>query len=140
MDRSSNRLPVVLSREQRSTLERWARAGTTPQRVVLRSAIVLLASEGLPIMAIAKRLDTSRSTVKRWCQRFRAGGPPGLLADAPGRGRKPRITAARIAEVLNETGGQIPIRQLARRLDTSPSAVHRALEVYRQFRNKDDDE
>src|SRR5262245_57523150 len=107
---------VTVTSDQRSTLERWIRARTTPQRLVLRSAVVLLASEGLPIAAIAKQLGTSRSTVQLWCPRFKAGGPPVLLRDAPGRGRKPRITAAAIANAVQEAGGTPPtIRQLAQR-------------------------
>ena len=44
-----NRAPALpLTPEHRATLERWLRAGTTAQRVVLRSRIVLLAADGLP--------------------------------------------------------------------------------------------
>ena len=141
MGSAKNCSAVALTSDQRSTLERWVRARTTPQRLVLRSAIVLLASEGLPTNAIAKRLGTSRSTVRLWCQRFSAGGPPVLVRDAPGRGRKPRITAAAIAKATSEaTGTRLSIRQLAQRLGTSSSAVHRALGAKRQFRNKGDEE
>ena len=142
MGRSRNRPPLPLTSEQRSTLERWARARTTPQRVVLRSTIVLLASEGIRTAAIARRLGSSRETVRLWCERFKEAGPPVLLRDAPGRGRKPRITASAIAKAMNEAAGpRLSIRQLARRLGTSASAVHRALSAQRaqrQFRNKGD--
>lgn len=130
---------VTATSAQRALLQRWARARTGPQRVVLRSAIVLLASEGLSIAAIARRLGTSRSTVRLWCHRFSAGGPPALLRDAPGRGRKPTVSPGALARVLaNPSGARLSIRQLARRFGTSASAVHRALIVLRQFRNKDE--
>lgn len=141
MGGATNRPPLILTSEQRSTLERWVRAPTTPQRVVLRSTIVLRASEGHPIAAIARRLGSSRGTVRLWCERFTAEGPPVLLRDAPGRGRKPRISASAIAKATSEAPG-LSIRQLARRLGMSASAVHRALVAQRpqrQFRNKDDE-
>ena len=50
-----NRAPALpLTPEHRATLERWLRAGTTAQRVVLRSRIVLLAADGLPSKYIAQ--------------------------------------------------------------------------------------
>ena len=123
---------LTLTSEDRSKLERWVRARTTPQRVVLRSSIVLLAAQGLSTTAIARRLRSTRTTVRLWCERFGAGGPAVLLRDAPGRGRKRRISAHAIKKAMNEMTGKRPsIRQLAQRLGTSPSAVHRALVALR---------
>jgi transposase len=136
---ATHRPLVTLTSAQRSLLQRWVRTRNAPQRVVLRSAIVLLAAEGMSMVAIAKRLDTSRSTVRLWCQRFGAGGPPALLRDAPGRGRKPKVSPSALARVLAGPGGaRMSIRQLARRFGTSASAVHRALVVQRQLRNTDE--
>ena len=65
-----NRAPALpLTPEHRATLERWLRAGTTAQRVVLRSRIVLLAADGLPSKYIAQRLGTSQETVRVWRRR-----------------------------------------------------------------------
>jgi transposase len=139
MGRTKHCSLLTLTSDQRALLERWGRARTTPQRVVLRSAIVLLASQGVPVTTIAKRLGTSRSTVRLWCQRFNGGGASALLRDAPGRGRKPKVSPAALARVLADRSGARPsIRQLARRFGTSASAVHRALVVQRQFRNTDE--
>jgi transposase len=132
--------PLSLTGSQRLTLERWVRARTTPQRVVLRSAIVLLASQGLPATAIAARLGTSRSTVQLWCRRFRADGPAVLLRDRPGRGRKRTVGASDIARALEDArSARLSVRQLAQRLGASASAVHRALAAHRQFRNSGDE-
>jgi AcrR family transcriptional regulator len=138
MDPATSHPRVVVTSAQRALLQRWARARTAPQRVVLRSAIVLLAADGMPIAAIARRLGTSRSTVRLWCRRFSAGGPPALLCDAPGRGRKPTVSAGALARVLAHGGARLSVRQLARRFGTSASAVHRALVVHRQLRNTDE--
>ena len=94
---------LEVSEEQLRTLRVWVAAKTTPQRVVLRSRIVLLAHEGLANHAIARRLDISRPTVILWRMRFAEGGVRSVAEDAPGRGRKPRITSEQVAAVVNAT-------------------------------------
>ena len=74
---------LMMTEEQQRTLEAWIRAKKTPQRVVLRSRICLLAARGLSHNAIAKELDASRPTVLLWTNRFRAKGISGLAEDAP---------------------------------------------------------
>ena len=74
---------MPITAEQKKILEAWVRAKTTPQRVVLRSRICLLAAEGLSNNAIAKELGTSRPTVLLWRQRFGLLWPAGLSKDAP---------------------------------------------------------
>lgn len=81
--------PVRVASEDRRSLERWIRAGTTPQRVVLRSRIVLLLADGLSSRAAARALGVSRHTVDLWRKRFADGGCQSLVSDRPGRGRKP---------------------------------------------------
>jgi transposase len=95
--------PLEVSEEQLRTLRAWVAANTTPQRVVLRSRIVLLAHEGLANHAIARRLDISRPTVILWRERFAQGGVDALAEDAPGRGRKSEITPEQVAAVVNAT-------------------------------------
>ena len=103
-----------MTTEQRATLERWIRAGTTAQRVVLRSRIVVLAADGLPSKHIAQRLDTSPDTVRLGRRRFASGGPATLTRDAPGRGRKRQITAAHEQQVVEATLHTAPPRPCAR--------------------------
>ena len=59
----------------RRLLITWIRAGTTPQRVVRRARIVLIAAEGCSAREIARRLGVSTHTVSLWRQRFQTGGP-----------------------------------------------------------------
>ena len=106
-----NRTPALpMTPEQRATLHGWIRAGTTAQRVVLRSRIVLLAADGLPSKHIAHQLATSQDTVRLWRRRFTVGGPGTLTRDAPGRGRKRHVTAAREQQVVEATLHTAPPR------------------------------
>ena len=95
--------PLEVNEEQLRTLQAWVAARITPQRVALRSRIVLLAHEGLANHAIAQRLDISRPTVILWRERFAQEGVEALTEDAPGRGRKREITPAQVAAVVNAT-------------------------------------
>jgi transposase len=117
----------------RARLARWSRSGTTPQRVVRRSQIVLLALDGFSPEEIATRLGVSVPTVRLWMTRFERGGPDALLHDAPGRGRRASIDAAtlrdqlREAHLLDERGRPVSLRRAAAFLHVSASAVWRAL-------------
>jgi transposase len=80
--------PIVVSAEERVTLEGWVRSGTTEQRLVERARIVLLAADGWASRAIAREVGCARGVVSRWRMRFAEGRLAGL-ADAP-RSGKPR--------------------------------------------------
>ena len=58
--------PVAITDEQREVLKRWVRAQRTPQSLVLRARIVLLAADGHTNQAIARVLGTTRNTVLHW--------------------------------------------------------------------------
>jgi transposase len=92
-----------MSPADRSALEAWVRAGTTPQRVVLRARVCLLAADGVSNNAIAKRLGTSRPTVILWRSRFAAKGPAGLAEDAPHGPSAKRLDAAKVNAVVEAT-------------------------------------
>lgn len=99
---------VVLSDAQRGLLQRWVRAKTSPQRLVVRARIALMAGAGHSISEIQAEVGVSRPTVILWKKRFFAGGPQALLRDAKGRGRKPSIPAAKKGEILKATIGTKP--------------------------------
>jgi transposase len=80
MWKKADALPIT--EEQRKIIDAWARAKKTPQRIVLRSRICLLASNDVSHNAIAKRLNTSRSTVNLWINRFKEQGLTGISEDA----------------------------------------------------------
>lgn len=117
--------------EQRTIVETWVRATTMPQRVVLRSRIVLLAAEGLPSLHIARHLAVSQDTVRLWRRRFALAGADSLLEDAPGRGRKPVIATERVQQVVDTTLHSRPanathwtLRTMAAQTHLSPSFIH----------------
>jgi len=56
----TRRAEVVLSREDREVLERWARRPSNAQALALRCQIVLAAADGQSTREIAARLDAIR--------------------------------------------------------------------------------
>ena len=94
---------ILLSPEERATLETWAHARSLPQRVVQRAQIVLLAAAGILNQEIGRRLRVSRPTVQLWRERFLALRLPGLEKDAPRPGRIPRISARKVRAVVEAT-------------------------------------
>ena len=67
--------PLSMELAQKAQLEAWVRAPTTPQKIVLRSRICLLAHSGLGNRQIARELNTSRPTVLMWRERFAHAQP-----------------------------------------------------------------
>ena len=92
-----------VSNEARRTLEGWVGARTSPQRMVMRAHIVLLAAQGMANRRIAREVGTSRPTVLLWRNRFVAGGVAALLEDAPGRGRPAAISPAKVRRIVKAT-------------------------------------
>jgi transposase len=100
--------PIILSPEERSTLDTWARARSLPRRWVQRAQIVQMAADGAHNQQIARRLRISRPTVQLWRQRFLALRLEGLKKDAPRPGRRPRISEAKIRAVVEATLHSMP--------------------------------
>jgi Helix-turn-helix domain len=84
---------IELGDEERSELERIARAEKRPWREVQRARIVLYAAEGKTDVEIAARLDTSAGIVGRWRRRFFEERLEGL-EDRPRAGRPRRFSPA----------------------------------------------
>ncbi len=80
---------VRLSDEERCTLERWVKSGTTEQRLVVRARMILAAAEGKMTEEIAESLGTHASRVSKWRTRFAHDGIEGLK-DAPRSGAPPK--------------------------------------------------
>jgi transposase len=80
-------------------LEPLVRDRNTPQKVVWRARIVLLAEDGLTAVAIA----AAALTVRRWRRRYLAKGVDGLLKDATRPSRRKPLSAEKIKQVLHMT-------------------------------------
>ena len=99
---------IILSPEERSTLDRWARGRSIPLRLVERAQIIQMAANGSLNQDIARRRGVSRPTVQLWRQRFLALRLAGLEKDAPRPGRIPRIGARKIRAVIEATLHKTP--------------------------------
>jgi len=128
---------LEISDEQQRTLQAWIAARNTPQKVVFRSRIVLMAAAGKANRRIARELRTSRPTVILWRQRFREGGPAALTEEAPGRGRKPRISSDKIKQIVEatlqtkpKTATQWSVRLMAEAQGVSPATVQRIWDAH----------
>jgi len=124
--------PIVLTEEERGTLERWSRGRSTPARQVLRAKIVLWAADGMKNKDIAPRVGTDRLTVARWRSRFAQKRLAGIAKDAPRSGRKPirrnqvaRLIVERTTQTRPANATHWTTRTLAEELGVSPSMVLR---------------
>ena len=80
-------LRIILSSEERQTLERWQRSTTLAAGLVRRGRIILLLAAGASQSAVAQAVGVQRTVVRHWAKRFLAQRLDGL-SDAPGRGAK----------------------------------------------------
>ena len=96
-------LPIKASASEVEQLEGWVKASNTPQGVVKRTRIILLAHKGKSSKAIGQQLKVSQPTIRLWKERFLAGGPQALRKIAPGRGRKPSLSRRKVAAVVRAT-------------------------------------
>lgn len=80
---------IEITDTERAELEARVRAHTTPQRMVRRCRIVLLAAEGVPNAKIAEQVGMNHWQVGDWRRRFETERLPGLN-DRPRPGR-PRL-------------------------------------------------
>ncbi|MCA2246090.1 IS630 family transposase, partial [Mycobacterium sp. WUMAC-067] len=127
---------IVLTDAERAELEGWARRRTSAAGLALRSRIVLAAADGESNSDMADRMGISRSTVKRWRNRFVEQRCDGLL-DEPRPGRPRVVGDGQIEALITATLETTPpdathwsTRSMATHLGLSQSMVSR---VWRAF-------
>jgi len=91
--------PIVLSAQERGTLEAWARAASIERRLAERAQIVLAAAAGMATRAIGRALGCRHRTVSKWRVRFARERLAGL-ADAPRSGKPKTYDAAADRRIL----------------------------------------
>src|SRR5882724_12909036 len=123
---------ISISAADRERLERLVRDRNTPQKVVWRARIVLLASDGRTAEAIAAAVGKSLLTVRRWRHRFVAKGVDGLLKDATRPSRVKPLLPEKIEQVVHMTLHAKPpnathwsVRSMAAAAGISYSSVQR---------------
>src|SRR4051812_12753637 len=109
------KLPVVLSVDERQTLEVWARRPKSTQRLATRAKIILACADGQDNKQVAARLGLTLPMVGKWRARFLEHRLNSLV-DEPRPGGPPQITDAPVEEVVTPTperrpGGATHLRQ-----------------------------
>jgi transposase len=94
---------IIMTPEEKATIDRWARGKSFPLRLVQRAQIIQLSAQGVFNHDIANRLGVSRPTVQLWRERFLALRLFGLEKDAPRPGRIPKISHRKITAIINAT-------------------------------------
>src|SRR5713226_4042043 len=125
-------LPIQLSAETRSTLDKFVHSSSTPQSLALRSRIALAAADGSNNQQIAAALKIPPVTVGKWRQSFAVHGIEGLR-DAPRSGRPPKHDAdvrhkvqTRVCQQPDDQS-RWTVRTLAAELGLPSSTVHAML-------------
>ena len=127
---------VVLSDEERKTLERWARRPNSAPSLAMRCRIVLACADGETSTAVAEELGLNISTVRKWRRRFAEAGLDGLH-DEPRPGAPRSIADEDVERVIVTTLESSPpdathwsTRSMAAATGMSQSAVSR---IWRAF-------
>ena len=102
MPRGRPKAPLVVSEEQRATLEGWSRRTKSANGLAQRARMVLASAEGLSNLVVAERVGVTPQTVGKWRRRFVAEGLSGLL-DEPRPGAPRSIGDADIERVIVAT-------------------------------------
>jgi transposase len=105
--RGRPRAVLVLSDDERTTLERWVRRAKSSQALAVRCRIILACAEGLSNVEVSERVAVNRMTVGKWRSRFLRNRLEGLL-DEERPGRPPSITLDRVEDVVVATLEQTP--------------------------------
>jgi transposase len=123
---------ISIGAADRERLEQLVRDRNTPQKVVWRARIVLLAGDGLTAVAIAAAVGKSVLTVRRWRRRYVGKGVCGLLKDATRPPRRKPLAAEKIKQVVHMTLHETPrnathwsVRSMAAAAGLSRSSVQR---------------
>ena len=96
-------LCVVRPPADRAQLAPLVANGQTPQKRAVRASLLLRLADHVRPSQMATRLALSRNHVHDWRRRYVAQGVGGVRHDAPRPGRHQRITAARVATMVEAT-------------------------------------
>jgi len=96
--------PVHVSGRERRALEALVRRHSTPQALVMRAQVILLAAAGVGVRATVAKLAVGRATVQRWRRRWSRSADAlsvlERLVDAPRPGTPPTFTPEEICSIV----------------------------------------
>jgi transposase len=128
--------PLVLSDDERDTLERWARRPKSAQALALRCRIVIACATGASNSEVARQLGIGRGMVTKWRSRFVLDRLDGLH-DEPRPGAPRTIGDDDVEALIVKTLEETPVdathwstRSMAKATGMSQSAVSR---IWRAF-------
>lgn len=127
---------IMLTTQERETLQQWARRPKTAQALAQRARIILRCAEGQASKTVARGIHVTPQTVCKWRQRFVTQRLEGLL-DEPRPGAPRTVTDAAVERVVAQTLETTPphathwsTRTLAQASGVSRSTVSR---IWRAF-------
>ncbi len=91
--------PMMVTAEERTVREGWARRAKTAQATALRARLIRGCAAGKPNTAVARELRVTKQTVGKWRSHFVAGRLEGLL-DEPRPGASRTVTDAAVECVV----------------------------------------
>jgi transposase len=125
-------IKIDLTEADRRSLTAIVTNRNSPQKHVWRAHIVLLTADGCGTMELTRCTGTSKTSVRRWQDRFLAEGLPSLLRDKTRPSRIPPLGAAVEARVVaatqTATAGETThwtSEAMARHIGISVSSVQR---------------
>ena len=135
-ERGRVKAELVLSEDERATLDRWARRPKSAQRLAQRSRIVLACASEASNLEVARQLGVSPATVGKWRSRFVERRLEGLNDEH--RSGAPRSIADEVVEdVIIKTLEEMPrdathwsTRSLAVAVGVSSTSVQRIWDAF----------
>ncbi len=94
---------LEVDEEQQSTLEAMVRKRSSPQHLVERAQIILLALTGVGVHETARRLGIARTTVQIWRRRWREADRQSVverLSDRPRSGAPATYTPEQVCAIV----------------------------------------
>jgi transposase len=135
MPRKRHSKPLLLTDDERRTLDQWARRPTSAQRLAVRSRMVLACAEGLTNRAVARQLHVSSHSVCKWRERFRTRRLEGLT-DEPRPGAPRKVTDDQVVAIITRTletppaATQWSTRRMAKVVGLSKATISRIWQTF----------
>lgn len=122
-----------IRKSERAALKKLVRSTGAGAGLVRRARIIVLAGEGISNRQIAERVGCKPHIVKRWRDRYQAGGIK-ALTDRARSGRPPSLSPKDKQRIVTRVCSTPPrglsrwsVRTLARATGQAPSVIHGVL-------------